>query len=229
MRVGSLLAVGVLLGSVGSASAQVLSLEFRDGSVRLIAENVPVSSILDEWTRLGRTTFVNAERLPGAPVSLVLEDTPEQDALAVVLRGASGYVSGTRASAADGASIFDRVFILPTSSPVQNTAPAPQQEPLPPEFEVPEDVSPDEDTAPGLQPEGPRPTNPFGLAQPGGRVQGELGAPDVPEEIDNPEPDDPPVVTPGNPFGVLPGSARPGVISPVPGPGPNAGSGRTPR
>ena len=50
-----------------SASAQALSLEFHDGRVRLTAENVPVSRILAEWTRVGGTRIVNGERVPGAP------------------------------------------------------------------------------------------------------------------------------------------------------------------
>lgn len=220
MRVGTLLAVAaVLLGSARAVSAQVVSLEFRNGVVRLVAENASVSSILAEWARLGRTTFVNGDRVPGAPVSLVLEDVPEQEALSIILRRASGYVSGARASTADGPSMFDRVFILPTSSPVLNTAPPPQPAPPPaflaPEEDVAADVGPTEVGADGT----PEPS-PFNR-QPRGGPPRELLGPDVPPEVVVDEPEDaPPTLTPGNPFGVVPGSARPGIVSPVPGPGP---------
>ena len=90
MRSRSIVAVLVVLLCASSASAQVLSLEFHDGRVRLIAENVPVSRILEEWARLGGTKIVNGERVPGAPVTLQLTDVPERQALEIVLRGAAG-------------------------------------------------------------------------------------------------------------------------------------------
>ena len=63
MRSRSIVAAVVVLLGASSASAQVLSLEFHDGRVRLTAENVPVSRILDEWARLGGTKIVNGERV----------------------------------------------------------------------------------------------------------------------------------------------------------------------
>ena len=92
MRSRFIVAALVVLLGASSASAQVLSLEFHDGRVRLTAENVPVSRILDEWARLGGTKIVNGERVPGAPVTLQLTDVPERQALDTVLRGAAGYM-----------------------------------------------------------------------------------------------------------------------------------------
>ena len=66
-------ALFVFVCGVAVASAQTLSLEFHDGRVRLTAENVPVSRILAEWTRVGGTRIVNGERVPGAPVTLQLD------------------------------------------------------------------------------------------------------------------------------------------------------------
>ena len=108
-------ALVVLLGA-SSASAQVLSLEFHDGRVRLTAENVPVSRILDEWARLGGTKIVNGERVPGAPVTLQLTDVPERQALEIVLRGAAGYMVLARDTVTPGASAFDKILVLPTTS-----------------------------------------------------------------------------------------------------------------
>ena len=67
-------------------------LNSRTASVRLNAQNVPVSQILAEWARRGRTTIVNGERVPGPPVTLELQDVPEQQALDIVLRSVSGYL-----------------------------------------------------------------------------------------------------------------------------------------
>src|SRR5688572_3229343 len=85
-------ALFVLLCGAGSASAQALSMEFNDGRVRLKADNVPVSRILSEWTRIGGTRIVHGERVPGAPLTLEIVDLPERQALEIVLRGAAGYM-----------------------------------------------------------------------------------------------------------------------------------------
>jgi hypothetical protein len=116
----------VFLSGAGSASAQELSLEFREGLVRLTATNVPASQILSEWSRLGGTRIVNAERALGAPLTLLLVDVPERQALDTVLRGTAGYMVTVRQTAEAGASVFDRIFVLPTTMPVLATS-QPQQ------------------------------------------------------------------------------------------------------
>ena len=47
MRSRSIVALLTVLCSAAPASAQVLSLEFQDGRVRLTAENVPVRNVYD--------------------------------------------------------------------------------------------------------------------------------------------------------------------------------------
>lgn len=121
----------VFLSSVGSAAAQELSLEFREGLVRLTANNVPASRILDEWTRLGGTRIVNAERVPGAPLTLQLIDVPERQALDTVLRGAAGYMVAARETPVAGASAFDTIFVLPTTTGVlASSSVSPPQQPV---------------------------------------------------------------------------------------------------
>jgi hypothetical protein len=60
---------------------------------------------------------VNAERLPGPPVTLQLQRVPEQQALAVLLRTAAGYLAAPRRAGTQGASQYESVMILATSSP----------------------------------------------------------------------------------------------------------------
>jgi hypothetical protein len=217
MKTFHMLAVFALLGAgATSAAAQGVTLEFQDGKVRLHAQNVSVSQILAEWSRRGRTTIVNGERVPGPPVTLELENVSEQQALDTVLRSVSGYLVAARETAIEGASSFDRIYILPTSSRPSNTATAvsPQQ----PVLQVQDDLDDDE----------PLPNGPRGLqGPPGSRLprdtnQPANARPPIPLDDDAP-PDnaDKPQPTPTNPFGVAPGTTRPGVVTP--GPPPPAG------
>jgi hypothetical protein len=221
MKRSSVLAIVALLtAGATSAGAQGVNLQFQGGKVRLNAQNVTVSQILSEWARSGRTTIVNGERVAGPPVTIELQDVAEQQALDIVLRGVSGYLVASRESAVDGASSFDRVYILPTSSRPTNAAALPT---------APQAVPVQDDLDDDFVVEGPRGAN----LPPGGRVpreggpgvqpgvlgpqNGGPGRPPFPIDDDR-EPENRPAPPPGanNPFGVAPGTNRPGVINPVP-------------
>ena len=220
----------VLLGTC-SASAQVLSLEFHDGRVKLIAENAPVSLILAEWARLGGTRIVNGERVPGAPVTLQMVDVPERQAIDTVLRGAAGYMVLARATTSPGTSSFDKILVLPTTTRAPAAAALPQPappQPAQPQFQNRLDTDTELDE-PGENPQGPPPgPGPF----PRGRVPGvnapvNAPPPDGPDD-DEPPPNGPPAPAPGNPFGIIPGGARPGTINTPPPRNPND-AGQVPR
>jgi hypothetical protein len=212
MKTFHLLAVVALLGAgATSAAAQGVTLEFQDGKVRLNAQNVSVSQILAEWARRGRTTIVNGERVPGPPVTLELQDVSEQQALDTVLRNVSGYLVAARETSIDGASSFDRIYILPTSSRPTSAPLVPQQQQA---VQVQDDLDDDEPPPPG-----PRAlTGPPGARLP--RDVNQPANPRTPVALDDDPPADPAerqaVPQPGNPFGVAPGTARPGVITPGP-------------
>ena len=232
MRRTIVAALGVLLCTAGLASAQSLSLEFHDGRVRLKAENVPVSRILAEWTRLGGTKIVNGERVPGAPLTIQLVDVSEQQALEVILRGAAGYMVLARDTVASGASAFDKILVLPTTTrapapAAQAQAPPPAAPPIAPptsflERNDPGDV--DDEPEPQGQPAVPN-------AFPRGRVPNvnpPTGVPQpVPQQVPLDDDATPPNTsapmppTPGNPFGGLRGGARPGTVNPPPAPAPD--------
>jgi hypothetical protein len=214
MKMFHLLAVVVLLGAGAlPVAAQGVTLEFQDGRVRLTAQNVSVSQILAEWARQGRTTIVNGERLPGPPVTLELQDVPEQQALDTVLRSASGYLVAARETTIEGASAFDRIYILPTSSRPTNAAPIPQQQTQ--AFQVQDDLDDEEPppTGPRGFPGPPGARLPRGVNQPGS-VRPPVALDDDDPPADPPDQQAPP--PPGNPFGVAPGTTRPGVITPGP-------------
>ena len=109
--------------SLGAADG--LELSFQNGRVTLIATNVAVSMILEEWAEVGDTRFVDVDKLNRVPVRLELVDVPEADALRVLLRDAAGYVAAPRAIQTEGSSSFDRVLVMATSNrPSATGAPA---------------------------------------------------------------------------------------------------------
>jgi hypothetical protein len=98
------------------ANAQ-LKLEISEGRVTLDAVNVPARQILSEWARIGGTKIVGSEKIVGGPLTLKLDDVPEKQALDIILRNVAGFMAAPRqASAAPGASTYDRILIMATSS-----------------------------------------------------------------------------------------------------------------
>jgi hypothetical protein len=212
------------------AQAQAVKLRFHDGLVTLTTQNAPLRTILAEWARLGGTTIVNAERVTGAPLTLELNAVPEQQALDILLRSVSGYMAAARAAGSAGASVYDRILILPTSVGPRNPTPPtpgfqqgrggvppvlrrpPQIVPQPEPEDEPEPEEEDLVVPPVVQPGPgivPRP-QPFPVGPPG------IPTPNV-EPDDDPTIQPTPTTTPGNPFGLPAGAtSRPGVITPVP-------------
>jgi hypothetical protein len=215
MRSRFIVAALLVLVGAGSASAQVLSLEFHDGRVRLIAENVPVSRILAEWARLGGTKIVNGERVPGAPVTLQIVDVSERQALETILRGAAGYMVLARDATTPGASTFDKILVLPTTTRAPAAAALPQPTPPPPQFQNRLDTDVDIDE-PEENPQGPPPPGAFRGRVPGVNAPVNNGAPPEGPDDAEPAPNTAPAPPPGNPFGVVPGGARPGTINTPP-------------
>jgi hypothetical protein len=101
------------------AAAQQLTLEFNQGLVSVDAAGVPVRTILNEWAKRGGTKVIGSERVTGAPLTIKLIDVPEAKALEVILRSVAGYMAAPR-STGEGASVYDRILVMATSS-----APAP--------------------------------------------------------------------------------------------------------
>ena len=231
MRTCQILALAALLGLGAADSARAdVQIAMWDGRVTLNATGATVREILAAWAKAGQTTILNAERISGAPINLQLLDVPEEQALEIILRSVSGYLAAPRATTIANASRFDRIFVMPTSTPPL-TLPAPQPafpQPAfnpavqpPPAFPRPSlnpavqplQPAPDDDDEPapgGVQnPRGPLFTfPPPGMAPPGGTPA--------------------PAVTPAN--GRAPGQGSVGVAIPgmivqppqQPGPGPSA-------
>jgi hypothetical protein len=118
-----------------------LRMSFDGGRVTIEATNVPLRQILAEWARLGRTRIDGLEGVSGQPLTLTLTDEPEARALEVLLRPLAGYMAAPRRAPAHGASVYDRVLLLPTS--VASAAPPAVQRRPPPLLQPPPAPFPD--------------------------------------------------------------------------------------
>jgi hypothetical protein len=193
-------AVGLSLPAA-SAAAGELKLSMQNGRVTLVADNVPLRQILQEWARIGQVKIVNGEKLAGpgvTNVTLRLIDTPEKDALDVLLRSASGYIAAPRPEQVANAAIYDRVTIMPTSR-----APAPTASNMAaPTFQRPPQQIDDSDEPINVAMPPPPQPNP---------VVGQFpGMPPQPGMM-------PPQLQPGAPQAPLT-SPRPGAVAPPPTP-----------
>jgi hypothetical protein len=139
------------------ASAEV-QLTMRDGRVSLKATNATLREILAEWARIGQARIINGERISGAPLTLELTNVTEGQALDVLLRTVATYMAAPRPAAMPNASQFDRILILPTSTPPRVTAapPTPTFQPQP-QFTPPPQVDDQDDfrNGPVPNPRGP--------------------------------------------------------------------------
>jgi hypothetical protein len=230
-----------------SASADV-RLTIANGKVSLSAKDATVRQILAEWSRIGQTKIVNADRIVGSQVTLELADVSEEQALDVILRSVSGYLAAPRSVAVANASRYDRILVLATSTGTR-PAPAPAQAVYqPPPFnpqqaddlDEPEEF-PGQPGAPGApgafgaprNGDVPMPRGPiFNAFPPGGQRYPATAQPNgamPPQEQEQPQPQSPGAFpTPGMSPGVTmsPGVAVPGMV--VPGP-PQPGAPGTPQ
>ncbi len=216
MRFSTAFLVGVVcLSAATPARAEVL-LRIENGQVSLKATNATVRDILAEWARIGQTKVVNGDRVPGGPVSLELTGVTEEQALEVILRSVAGYVVAPRAVGVPNASMYDRILVMPTSTPT-SPAPPPQRGFAQPGF-----------AQPGMP-------QPFQPPQFPGQAPGQF-PPQFPPQFPQPRPvgddddlqDDPApnvvLPNPGSPaFGVMPTGTQPPPGGPGFGARPPAG------
>lgn len=185
----------VACGVSAPASAGDLKLSMQNGRVTIIADNVPLRQILQEWARVGHTTIVNADKLSGPAMSLQLVDAPERDALDILLRSASGYIAAPRPVPVENAAFYDRVTIMATSRAPSVTS----SQMMAPTFQRPPTPMDDSDEPINVaMPPQPQPNPLIGGQFPGMPPQIQPGVM-------------PPQMQPGNPASPIL-STRPGVV-----------------
>src|SRR5437899_13101051 len=101
--------MALLTASVSSADVQ---LQLHDGRVSIVAKDATVRHILTEWARVGQTKIVNVERVPGGPVTLELTNVTETQALEVLLRSLTGYITAPRTVGVANLSSFVRIISI---------------------------------------------------------------------------------------------------------------------
>jgi hypothetical protein len=219
----------VAVWAVAAPARAEVQLRMQNGQVSLSATDATAREILAEWARIGQTKIVNGERVPGGPMTVVLNGVPEEDALEIILRSAAGYVTAPRPVQIANASRFDRILVMPTTSPTRGSvAPAPvmPQPQTPPQFQEPnfppgvaeppgvnDDDADDEEPAPEVVMPNPRgpifnafPQPQGSPAEPGSAPAGMPGAfPQAPAGTYPPAQGQPPV-----------GVAVPGMVAPAP-------------
>ena len=210
MRIGAALLVAACCAvSAPPASADV-RVTFANGRVTIIATAATVHEILEEWSRVGGSTFVDADKIPSNErLTLHLEDQNELDAIDVLLRKVAGYMVSPAPASASSPSVVGRVFILPTSTPAPYVPPppvanvgAPEEAPRPRVTSAP--VQPDDDGPVRVSAPPPAAAQPGPFGQPSPLIGGAQTQ-----------------TTPG--LGVVT-SSQPGVV--IPGPGQQVKPGR---
>lgn len=220
----TLLAVALACAVASPAAAQQLTVAFNDGLVTIDATAVPVRTILNEWANKGGTKIVGVERVTGAPLTVKLVDVPEAKALDVILRSAAGYMAAPRSSGA-GASRYDRILVMATSSaPAPAAAPARPAPPNPAmngtQRFIPPQRNQTSDEDEEAREDDPTPPNPPVFTFPGapGQSAQPFGGQPQPMVI-NPATGAPPPpmqaspAQPGYPLAMPVGSTTPGVIN----------------
>jgi hypothetical protein len=93
-----------------------VEIAIQNGRLFLTASNATIPEIFEAWARIGQTIIVNGDKVTGPPLTIQLLGVPEEQALEVLLRNASGYLAVNRQMASTDRSHFERIVILPTSS-----------------------------------------------------------------------------------------------------------------
>ena len=105
----------ILLLGTSVKATDGLEISFHNGRVTIIADDIPVQRILQVWSEIGQTMFVDAEELSAESIRVELVDVDEIEAIRVLLRQGSGYVAAPRSPVPIGRSRFDRVLVMGTS------------------------------------------------------------------------------------------------------------------
>src|SRR5256712_7423495 len=118
MKIPRLLALGSFTLAFAVAASSTASADVRltiqNGRVSLVARDATLRQILAEWAKVGQTKIVNAERVPGGPLTLQFTNWPERQALDTLLRTLAGYVAQPREVDVADLSHFDRIVVMPT-------------------------------------------------------------------------------------------------------------------
>jgi hypothetical protein len=210
MRAVTLAFWALFILAATNAYAQRVSIDLRGDTVTLVATNATLDDILAEWSRSGGLKVVTLKggAIGGSPMTMVLRDVTERQALEMLLRNFSGYVLSARRDRSTGTSAFEQLLILPTSTLSNSGIPSPATRIA--SLDGVASVGPVEEPAVG-----------FPSAESTTAAESAAGSPMTDPARRPPTPLAPPPTAPDekNPFGRAPGASRPGVAAPSSPPG----------
>jgi hypothetical protein len=107
-------------GFAQTPGGRQLQITFEGSDVTLVASGVSIPEILREWARVSGCVVVNGDRLPHTPLPgpMRFEKQPQRKVIDALLRQAAGYFVAPRTASRPGASDFELIYVLATSSPV---------------------------------------------------------------------------------------------------------------
>jgi hypothetical protein len=78
----------------------------------IVADAVALRTVVQEWARVGGVRLVNPQHVSLAPVSILLQNVPEGEALKILLRSLPGYVLQKRSIESGGPSVFQQLAVM---------------------------------------------------------------------------------------------------------------------
>lgn len=106
----------IVAAAIGSpVHAAGLKMSIGNGYVSIDAQDVTVGEILREWAKLGKTRIINLEGVASGPITVRLDNVPENVALDIILRTLPGYMAAPRSTFVADASQYDRILIMASS------------------------------------------------------------------------------------------------------------------
>lgn len=183
---GSIIAAALVVGVAGPSAAGQVQLTIHGGRVTLDAKDATLREIFAEWSRVGQTRVVGGESVGGGPVTLLMTDVTERQALETLLRPVAGFVAATRPVPEPALSTYDRIVVMPglrpavapvAGSPAPASPFAPRDRMAAPQVVMSDDEDP-ADQGPNMPtsigPAGPRPG--MSVGSPYSPVGGQGGA-----------------------------------------------------
>ena len=230
--------IGFTCAAAAPSAYADVQLSIGNGRVSLVAKDATLRQILTEWARVGQTKIVNVDRIPGGPVTLELQNMPEDQALDLLLRSLSGYLAAPRPTMIANASRFDRIVVMPTiAAPKPAVVAAAPTVNAPPPAPTADDDG-DEGPAPNVVMPAPNQRGPVFNPFPQPRVVNPQQQQQQPAAVPGQNPQQQPTAAPGQypPQQTEPGSdqqsapgvptmppgtvSAPGMIAPAPAPAP---------
>ena len=121
LSVTSIFVSALLLAATGAVAAPrpgSILVRFEQGRVSVVATDACAADILAEWSRVGNTEIIGADRLSGRSLTLALTGVDESKALEEILGSGYGFVGSIRTAPDAAVSRFTRLVVGGSIAPL---------------------------------------------------------------------------------------------------------------